>query len=144
MQMIQYYWLTGFSYIGINTCLRVIGLYARIICSSINMAPSRLYALAGQNLILTILILLVRRRRVKRQTRREYVRRTLTNRRRNGEYHTLTQEQRLYDHQSHKDTFRMTPSQMQTLLEKVGGGISHKPSHINPIDPDERLAVTLK
>ena len=36
------------------------------------------YALAGQNLILTILILM--RRRAKRQTRREYVRRILTNR----------------------------------------------------------------
>ena len=64
---------------GIKICLQVIGLYARIICSSINMAQSRLYALAGQNLILTILILLMRRR-AKRQTRREYVRRILTNR----------------------------------------------------------------
>ena len=37
---------------------------------------------------------------------------------------TLTKEQRLYDHQSYKDTFRMTPSQMQTLLEKVGENIT--------------------
>ena len=112
------------------------------------LAPTlgRLFALTSEKLVITILLLFIirRRRAAKRLNRRQCVREILRRRPISGEYHTLTPEQRLFDYKSHQDTFRMTPPVMPQLLEKIGAKLAHQPSHLNPIDLGERLAVTLK
>ncbi|KAJ8049122.1 Protein ALP1-like [Holothuria leucospilota] len=76
--------------------------------------------------------------------RMKYVRYMLQRRRRLGEFHLMVPEQRVFDNQSHMDSFRMNPTRFQNLLEKIGARLHHKKTHRDPIGPAERLAVTLK
>lgn len=111
------------------------------------MAPpgARLVALAMQNVI--ILLCLIARRRLRRRRRRlgrPYARYLLTKRRELGTYRIMVPDQRIFDHKSHHESFRMSPQKLQLLLEKVGPRIWHHPTHRDPIDAGERLTATLK
>ena len=113
------------------------------------MAPAprgRLVAVAKHNIIILAVLMFLRFRQRNRRTRvrSEYARHILRNRHILGEFHQLTPEQRIYDHRSHFESYRMNPTRLEQLLNMVGGRLVHYNTHMHPVGPAERLAVTVK
>ena len=95
-----------------------------------------------------VLYLAVIRRRQKRKTQRKmWVRGIFAQRQERGEYHTLLQEMRLTDNQSHFRYLRMSKQRFDRLLALVGPLISRRAyfSEVRAcITPAERLALTVR
>ena len=60
-----------------------------------------------------------------------------------GQFLTLVRELNLDDEQ-HVNYFRMTRSRFNDLLRRVGPLITHPRTHRHPLEPAERLAITLR
>lgn len=85
------------------------------------------------------------RRRENKYKKRFWTRRIYRERLQKGEYHLLVTEMMLYDHEYFTSRFRMTPSTFEKLLTWIGPFIKKKTTSMRePIDPSERLAVTLR
>ena len=79
----------------------------------------------------------------RRRKRRFWVRQLYLERKRKGEYHTLVQEAKLFDHEVFFKMFRMLPYKFEELLRYVAPSIT-KHSKREAIGPGERLSVTLR
>lgn len=75
--------------------------------------------------------------------RRWYVRPINLARNSHGECH-LIEEMRMYDEETHFNYFRMSRRKFDQLLHLIGPDISHNSTHVLPIDPIKRLAMTLR
>lgn len=93
---------------------------------------------------LTFLLLLRQLSKKKARKRRWYVREVNRKRLRTGQYHTLVKELERKDPEWYFRYFRMSPSRFQELLGLVRSHLLTKGTHINPIGPAERLALTLR
>ena len=67
-----------------------------------------------------LLLLLFLHRRRQQQKKRIWVRRINHHREKKGEYNSLINEMRLFDHESFYKYFRMTPSRFDHLLSLIG------------------------
>ena len=115
------------------------------------MTPTRgrLVAVATHNVMILAVLMFLRFRQRNRRTRirSEYARHILRNRHIScilGEFHQLTPEQRIYDHHFHFESYRINPTRLEQLLNMVGGRLVHYNTHMHPVGPAERLAVTVK
>jgi hypothetical protein len=79
----------------------------------------------------------------KRKPKRWWVRLIYANRVQQGDYHNLMAEMRLYDRDMFFHYTRCTVEQFDQLLSLVGLLIT-KRSHRTPLNPEHRLAITLR
>lgn len=87
-------------------------------------------------------LLLLRRRRKERA--RLWVHPVNERRQQQGAYHNLVQELAL-DSERHQRYFRMTPGQMDEILNIIGPDITRQHTNFRqPIEARQRLAVTLR
>ena len=99
-----------------------------------------------EELDMLTLFAVVHQRRKQKRKRKMWVRDIFKKRQEKGEFHTLLQEMRLNDTQSHFRYLRMSNKCFQTLLEKVSPLISHRnyfSEERASITPAERLALTI-
>ena len=61
-----------------------------------------------------------------------------------GEFARIVSEMKTSDPEQFFSYFRMNRESFEKILELVSPFITHKPSHRNPIKPEERLAITLR
>ena len=92
-----------------------------------------------------ILLLLRRRLRLKRKYKKRFwVRKIFQDRQEKGEFHTLVQEMKLFDHEYFFRCFRMTPATYERLLSFTAPFLLRSSLRREAISPSERLAVTLR
>lgn len=91
-----------------------------------------------------LLLIILRRRLMRKRNPKFWVRRIYKDRKQKGEFHTLIQEAKVFDHQLFFKMFRMLPEKFETLLRIVGPRISKPFSRREPIGPAEHLCVTLR
>ena len=90
-------------------------------------------------------ILLLLRRRNRRRYRRRYPVRPLNRLRMDkGEFRNLVRDLRNMDEDTHFKYFRMNKDLFDNLLGKIRSELARKNTHIIPITPAERLAITLR
>ena len=95
-----------------------------------------------------VLLLLILRRRLqerkKKRTPRFWIRDIYKLRKTRGEFHCLVKEAALFDHEYFFKMFRMTPRRYELLLSWVGPLIMKCSIRREPIEPAERLCITLR
>ena len=89
-------------------------------------------------------ILLLLRRRNRRHRRRYPVRPLNRLRMDKGEFRNLVRDLRNMDEDTHFKYFRMNKDLFENLLGKIRSELARKNTHIIPITPAERLAITLR
>ena len=65
-------------------------------------------------------------------------------RKKKGEFHTLIDDMKLFDHEYFYKQFRMPPQKLEELLSWIGPLITKDSLRREAIGPDERLCVTLR
>uniref|UniRef100_A0A1X7V8I1 Uncharacterized protein n=1 Tax=Amphimedon queenslandica TaxID=400682 RepID=A0A1X7V8I1_AMPQE len=87
---------------------------------------------------MTLLLILLYSRRMKRIRRRTWICDIMKYRTTPGEYHSFIQEMRLVDNESFYWYFHMTPMTFEGLLRRVGPSISPTTTQLrDPIHPGE-------
>ena len=90
-------------------------------------------------------LLILRRRQAKKRKSPEFwVRKIFQERSTKGEFHLLVKDMELFDHELFFSQFRMTPQKLEELLSWVGPLLVKKTETREPIEPRERLCVTLR
>ena len=81
----------------------------------------------------------------KKYKKRFWVRQLYQERKQKGDFHLLIQDLKLYDHQIFFQYFRMSPTELETLLTWVAPLIIKKETKMREsIQPSERLCVTMR
>ena len=91
-----------------------------------------------------LLLLLIRYRQRRAGKRRFWVRNVYKERNTKGEYNLLVKELMLADHELFFNMFRMTPTKFEELLSWIAPLITRSAIRRQPIQPGERLCVTLR
>ena len=94
--------------------------------------------------LLKMLVLVNSNKKTKKK-KRFWVRRLYKERKMKGEFHLLIQDMKLYDHQLFFQYFRMSPSNLESLLSWVAPFITKKTTRMRePIGAGERMCVTMR
>lgn len=98
----------------------------------------------SNNVIAALATWVYLRKRRKRRKIRSYVRAINLRRMLDGEFQKLVMPMRTLYPEEHFAYFRMTPARFDDLLRRVEPYLHHPPTHLMPITPMHRLAITLR
>jgi len=98
----------------------------------------------SRKLLILLLLWYRKQNRLKRQHRRWYVRPVNLFIRKFGHYNEFVVKLRSRDPEWYFDYFRMSPENFDFILDRIHRDIAHSPTHMMPIYPAERLALTLR